>query len=1020
MQVQEIMGQRSSKQSDVTWKNSSGVDAVQRLLKGLGRPEDQIRQDLVRVLDGLGIENLLSYRTPAGPADIYLPRRRTFIETKAVGLAENPERVQGRTNDETPYEQVARYLTAEKDDELGALFSDRQPDLPWTGVVTDGRIWHAWQFPHTYQTEAKCVFSGFMPQNETDFLQRIAPLLNAEPVGKPWIPANPLSLFEGALHKLQAIYKNISNARIRKTTNTKKHLWLDILRGSGMAPANSYAQEDLFIAHCFLVALARGVVHTLGRPDDDPDPRQLLRDGYPAWIIEIEPDRRWAQQLLDRIHSYDWRHTQGDVMRPLYEGFIEARDRRDFGEVYTPDWLAEMMVEEVLDNKWCDHAVSTALAVSHGQTMPGGLGVLDPTCGSGTFLYHCAKRILASKTARNLPPVQRSDVACRLIHGIDIHPVAVEFARATLLRALPATPSLGLSSMAIYQGDALILRQTDESSLFAPEDGEVLIRSPRGTEIRIPREFSDHPGFPGMLPRIVEAAMQGDPVPADIMMTMKNVEDRIIACHKSLTKIIQQEGNSVWSWYIQNILGPDRLARRKVDRIVANPPWVKLSHIQARDRKRELEGAAGKGKPLGSYLWVGGNQAPHFDIAQLFICHARNSYLNQPEADPAAWVTKASAIRAGSWGNFRDLHGTHISQTLDFSSAKVFGGGDARRSCVIFEVRSSSLGEDAALEAHCKNAPPQASMSWKEAQSLLHWKAPDSFPSSSSGYKAEGWRQGATITPKVLTVVDLNQAGSTPDTRNVTTAKSDKGKWRTVSIKSGEVPVRWVMPILTSGQLFPFLIAGFRTGIIPCGKDGHLLTSQEKVRENDFWRELDDLYQEHRGLGGNTPKNLLNRINYSNILSRQLPLRSQTDEWQVVYPASGDIMRAACMQAGAAVIDCGIYRRRMDSHAEASYLVAVLNAPSLEKAFRSARTSGRHFSKTPWENIPIPQWDKKNDVHKELSSLGETAEKIVREMELPTGQIAASKRIRKQLSEDGTFDEIDAQVKQILPRHVSR
>ena len=255
-------------------------------------------------------------------------------------------------------------------------------------------------------------------------------------------------------------------------------------------------------------------------------------------------------------------------------------------------------------------------------------------------------------------------------------------------------------------------------------------------------------------------------------------------------------------------------------------------------------------------------------------------------------------------------------------------------------------------------------------------------------------------------------------TLNVTTAKSDKAKWKTVSPKSGEVPVKWLSQILVSGQVFPFIIAGFRTAIIPCGKDGHLLDSQEKARENDFWMELDDLYQEHRGLGGITPKSLLAQINFGNKLSKQLPLRSQTG-WLVVYPACGDIMRASCIQSGAAVMDSSVYRRRMNSHAEARYLVAVLNAPSLEKAFRLGRTSGRCFHKSPWACVPIPAWDEANSIHQELSLLSEIAEESVKEMDLPPGQVAASKRIRKKLSEDGTFGEIDALVKEILPKHVS-
>ena len=519
-----------------------------------------------------------------------------------------------------------------------------------------------------------------------------------------------------------------------------------------------------------------------------------------------------------------------------------------------------------------------------------------------------------------------------------------------------------------------------------------------------------------MLPRIVDTAMRGDPVPPDIGMAMNDVEGEILELHKSLTEIIKEEGNSVWAWYIQNILGPDRLARRKVDRIVANPPWVKLSNIQVPDRKKDLESVAGKDQK-GDSLWVGGKQAPHFDIAQLFIHLARSFYLNEPKTNPAAWVTKASAIRAGNWKNFREMHKEYISQTVDFSSVEVFGGGDASRSCVIFEIRGSSLGTSAELKAKRVGPTPEASMSWEEAQALLDWEEPVRFPEESSGYTPKGWRQGATITPKVLTTVKINNIGSKSGTRYVETAKSDKDKWKKVSTKSGELPANWLVPLLNSGQLLPFLTTELRTAIVPLRADGDLL-HLEKARENSFWRQLDDLYQEYRGLGSNTPRDLLSQIDYAKKLSVQLPLKVST-EYMVVYPTSGDIMRASCIQVGTAVMDHLVFWRRMESHSEARYLIAVLNAPCLEKAFRDARASGRHFSKSPWRNVPVPMYDEGSDVHQALSDWGKVAEKTVKDMDLPTGQIAASNRIRKRLAEDGTFSEINKLVKEILPHHVT-
>jgi type I restriction-modification system DNA methylase subunit len=67
----------------------------------------------------------------------------------------------------------------------------------------------------------------------------------------------------------------------------------------------------------------------------------------------------------------------------LYESVIAAEQRHKLGEYYTPDWLAERMVAEVVD-------------------APLEQRVLDPSCGSGTFLFHSVRHYLkAAEAAHN-------------------------------------------------------------------------------------------------------------------------------------------------------------------------------------------------------------------------------------------------------------------------------------------------------------------------------------------------------------------------------------------------------------------------------------------------------------------------------------------------------------------------------------------------------------------------------------------------------------------------------------------
>ena len=1020
---------RPRQQSAASPSDSGSLDAAQRLLRSdHSLPEAQIRRNVADLMDSLGLEPLVEHRTPAGPADIFLPRRRVFIETKAAGLADDPHKPQAGRDDETPFQQVERYLLAARDDELSRLPLDDEPDLDWTGIVTDGRVWHAWRFAHRHEIrDQPPLLENFRPATPDDLLKHVVPVVSVAPVGKPWIPSDPVPLFADALTELRDIFQQMPADHILRARRTKMSLWLDMLRGSGMAPDMPEQQTRLYTAHCFLVALARGVVHTLLKPDVPPDPRTLLGSGFAAWVIELEEGRAWAEALLVRIHGYEWSRTAGDVLRPLYEQFVDASDRRDFGEVYTPDWLAEMMTIEILDEDWCNQAVGMALAELRGRGNTSGIGVLDPTCGSGTFLFHAARRILSCQAMQGLPPVQQADAVCHLVHGIDIHPVAVEFSRATLLRALPAAPPAGGRAMSIYQGDALMLRQLDQrdrqSGLFEPSEEEILIRTPGAREIFLPRAFTELPDFSELLRRMVDTAAEGAALPADIAAAPKSESDRdkVANCHDVLAETIREEGNSVWTWYITNILGPERLARRKIDRIVANPPWVKLANIQARQRKRALERLAGKNQQ-GAHLdlWVGGKQASNFDIAKLFIRRCRERYLAEPASNPAAWVAKASAIKAGHWRKFRDWHKSLLACALDFSKAQVFGGGDARRSCVLFENRAPEFQQNDTplLTAERLDEPPDASLSWTSAQELLRFVVPRTFPIQPSDYPPNQWRTGCRLAPKVLVMATSVKEGPRGSS-TVTTDRSAQPSWIAVRPRTGDVPARWVKHTLSSSQLLPFVTASPGFAIIPCDEDGRLL-DLTAARICRFWADLDDIYRERRGIGSNTPENLLERINYGKGLSTQLALLGiQERKHLVVYPASGDIMRATRIQTGNIVLDDKIYYRIATSTAEARYLVALLNAPCLNDAFVRSRRSGRDFHKNPWRAVPIPRYDASDPNHRKLAKLAQQAEKIAEAMELPSGQVAASRRIRERLASDGITSEIDKLARSLLPDQVT-
>ena len=394
--------------------------------------------------------------------------------------------------------------------------------------------------------------------------------LGGDPIGRTWIPAEPAHLFQPSVDALGRLYREIPQ-ETRRDTETKQALWHDMLRVSGMSPPGKAAPAHLFVTHSLLIAIARMVTHSLKH---QADWKPALKEGFAAWFLGWSQGEVWARQLWEIVTQYDWRRRHGDVLRSLYETFVPQADRKVFGEFYTPDWLAAMVVEDALDDEWMEAAIQRAETRSRTEL---------PLKVRGFSIRHAAPvRSFTTRPSgcsklqrcRDLQPTQKADVVALLLNGIDVHPVAVEIAKANLMRVLPAPPTAGESAIRVYLGDSLQAGEASESPLF--DKGSMRLVTPKGGEILIPLEFVRQDRFDDNMRRLVNAAAAGKPVPLAVLNTVPESRRKDLQqCRDHLADRIGKEGNSVWTWYATNIAAPYLLSDRKVDRIVANPPWVK-------------------------------------------------------------------------------------------------------------------------------------------------------------------------------------------------------------------------------------------------------------------------------------------------------------------------------------------------------------------------------------------------------------------------------------------------------------
>ena len=288
-----------------------------------------------------------------------------------------------------------------------------------------------------------------------------------------------------------------------------------------------------------------------------------------------------------------------------------------------------------------------------------------------------------------------------------------------------------------------------------------------------------------------------------------------------------------------------------------------------------------------------------------------------------------------------------------------------------------------------------------------------SLPQAASHY-AGMFRNGATIWPHVLTAMDRRWPSDRPGWTTVLTTKSKQAPSHTVPPETGDVPDRWIRHVYRAAHLLPFALRPPDPYIVP-----DFLWTEDAAIDVPFWLEMEELYESRRGQG-KTPKTLLENIDYLGKLSRQ-PLRSAKGH-MVIHPSAGDHMRGARCRLGAAICDNTIYWTAVPSRDEAGYLVALLNAPCLDRAFAQARDSGRHFHLHPWRKVPIPAYDEADSRHVRLAQLCTSAESLAQatlDRALATSpelqQVGLTARIREALEADTMGREPDAIVAELLP-----
>jgi Eco57I restriction-modification methylase len=410
----------------------------------------------------------------------------------------------------------------------------------------------------------------------------------------------------------------------------------------------------------------------------------FLEGDFFSWYLSV-----WDKSLADELRSmlralarFDPRtpylapEQSRDLLKKLYQYLVPKKLRHDLGEFYTPDWLAEHLLNQLGYNGDLDKRL------------------LDPACGSGTFLVLAIRR-MKEWALQHDPPIDTEIVAKKILEnlcGFDLNPIAVIAARTNFLLALgELRRHLGDVELPIYMSDSVLTPSQHRRQRGMLEPGYSV--PTRAGVFVIPREYVDG-GEVARLALILEEAIRdglhaGDfvkRVHRELGMTHADSEGLLRKLHADIARLEKDDRNRIWARFIKNSFAPVFKSEPKFDYVAGNPPWVNWESLaeEYRAATKQLWRDYGFFTQRGYRAVV---PAGKLELAALFAYAAADAYLT--DSGKLGFVITQSVFKTrGAGEGFRNfmLPGEtplRVEAAHDMVDLKPFEGAANRTATVV-------------------------------------------------------------------------------------------------------------------------------------------------------------------------------------------------------------------------------------------------------------------------------------------------------------------------------------------------
>jgi len=266
-----------------------------------------------------------------------------------------------------------------------------------------------------------------------------------------------------------------------------------------------------------------------------------------------------------------------DLLKKLYQYLVPQQVRHRLGEYYTPDWLAELTLNEV------------------GYSGDIRKRILDPACGSGTFLVLAIQRAKKYASSRNEKPVETAKNILANIWGFDLNPLAVIAARTNYLFAIAdMLASFTDIEIPVYLADSVLWPERRGQMRLSPGGDSIEIYTSLDKPFFVPKIWVKNKGF---LMRkaapLTEQMVKQQYSASEAMHRFKENglafpphEEIIENFFNEISEIERKGKNGIWARFLKNVFAP--MMAGNFDFIVGNPPWIRWGYLAEEYRHATL------------------------------------------------------------------------------------------------------------------------------------------------------------------------------------------------------------------------------------------------------------------------------------------------------------------------------------------------------------------------------------------------------------------------------------------------